>query len=56
MRLHNGYRDYDDYLIDRVVKIRGLLDAGIPTRVIGEILPCFDRPNSVVAVDPDPRL
>jgi DNA-binding transcriptional MerR regulator len=55
-RLHNGYRDYGDYLVDRVVKIRGLLDAGIPTRVIGEILPCFDNPGSVVPVDPDPRL
>ncbi|WP_221583832.1 MerR family transcriptional regulator [Microbacterium sp. G2-8] len=56
VRLHNGYRDYDDYLVDRVIKIRGLLDAGIPTRIIGEILPCFDKPNSVVPVDPDPRL
>lgn len=56
VRLHNGYRDYDDYLIDRVVKIRGLLDAGIPTRVIGEILPCFDSPGSGVPADPDPRL
>ncbi|WP_445995925.1 MerR family transcriptional regulator [Okibacterium fritillariae] len=56
VRLHNGYRDYGDYLVDRVIKIRGLLDAGIPTRVIGEILPCFDRPDLVVPVDPDPRL
>lgn len=55
-RLHNGYRDYDDYLIDRVVKIRGLLDAGIPTRVIGDILPCFDSTGSEVPADPDPRL
>ena len=56
VRLHNGYRDYGDYLLDRVVRIRGLLDAGIPTRIIGEILPCFDRPDSEVPVDPDPRL
>lgn len=56
LRLHNGYRDYDDYLVDRVVKIRGLLDAGIPTRIIGEILPCFDSPDPAVPVDPDPRL
>jgi DNA-binding transcriptional MerR regulator len=27
-RLGNGYREYDEYLIDRVHKIRGLLDAG----------------------------
>ena len=56
VRLHNGYRDYHDYLIDRVVRIRGLLDAGIPTRVIGELLPCSDRPDSAVPIDPDPRL
>ncbi|MBY4208075.1 MerR family transcriptional regulator [Rhodococcus fascians] len=56
VRLHNGYRDYDDYLVERVVRIRGLLDAGIPTRVIGDILPCFDRPDSATPIDPDPRL
>jgi len=56
VRLHNGYRDYDDYLIDRVVRIRGLLDAGIPTRVISDILPCFDAPDTGVPVAPDPRL
>lgn len=56
VRLQNGYRDYDEYLVDRVVRIRGLLDAGIPTRVIGQILPCFDGPNPVAPVDPDPRL
>jgi DNA-binding transcriptional MerR regulator len=55
-RLHNGYRDYDDYLIDRVVRIRGLLDAGIPTRIIGDILPCFDAPDTATPVAPDPRL
>ncbi|WP_433931084.1 MerR family transcriptional regulator [Curtobacterium flaccumfaciens] len=55
-RLHNGYRDYDDYLVGRVARIRGLLDAGIPTRVIGDILPCFDAPDAVTPVAPDPRL
>jgi DNA-binding transcriptional MerR regulator len=39
-RLDNGYREYDDYLIDRVRKIRGLIDAGIPTRIVADILPC----------------
>lgn len=55
-RLHNGYRDYGDYVVDRVVNIRGLLDAGIPTRVIGQILPCFDDASPAAPVDPDPRL
>jgi DNA-binding transcriptional MerR regulator len=27
----NGYRNYDERLVDRVLQIRGLLDAGLPT-------------------------
>ncbi|GAA0903713.1 MerR family transcriptional regulator [Pseudonocardia zijingensis] len=37
----NGYRDYDEACVDRVRQIRGLLDAGLPTRVIKQILPCL---------------
>ncbi|WP_026819120.1 MerR family transcriptional regulator [Arthrobacter castelli] len=55
-RLDNGYRSYDEYLVDRVLKIRGLIEAGIPTRVIGDILPCLDRPQAIVVTDPDPEL
>lgn len=55
-RLDNTYRDYGEYLVDRVQKIRGLLDAGIPTRIIGDMLPCLDQPQEVVVADPDPRL
>lgn len=55
-RLANGYREYDDYLIERVRKIRGLLDAGIPTRLIGNILPCLNQGPEIVVADPDPRL
>ncbi|GAB3529434.1 MerR family transcriptional regulator [Arthrobacter monumenti] len=55
-RLDNGYRSYDEYLVDRVGKIRGLIEAGIPTRVIGDILPCLDRPQTIVVTDPDPEL
>lgn len=50
----NGYREYDDRLVDRVTKIRGLLDSGIPTRIIGSILPCLGA--SIVVEDPDPVL
>ncbi|MGZ5116715.1 MAG: MerR family transcriptional regulator [Burkholderiales bacterium] len=28
-RFPNGYRDYDEYFVDRVIQIRGLLDAGL---------------------------
>ncbi|WP_454853839.1 MerR family transcriptional regulator [Promicromonospora soli] len=55
-RLHNGYREYDEYLVDRVMKVRGLLDSGIPTRIIGDMLPCLDQPQDIVVTDPDPEL
>lgn len=55
-RLDNGYRAYDEYLVDRVLKIRGLLDAGIPTRIIGDMLPCLNQPQEIVVADPDPEL
>jgi DNA-binding transcriptional MerR regulator len=55
-RQQNGYREYDEYLVDRVKKIRGLLDSGIPTRIIGDMLPCLNQPQEIVVVDPDPEL
>ena len=55
-RLDNGYRSYDEHIVDRVGNIRGLIDAGIPTRIIGDILPCLDRPQTIVVTDPDPEL
>ncbi|MFC7343958.1 MerR family transcriptional regulator [Saccharopolyspora griseoalba] len=55
-RLDNGYRDYDEYLVDRVLKIRGLLDAGIPTRIIGDMLPCLNQSQDIVVPNPDPEL
>ena len=55
-RQDNGYREYDEYLVDRVKKIRGLLDSGIPTRIIADMLPCLGRPQEIVVADPDPVL
>lgn len=55
-RLDNGYREYDDYLVHRVRKIRGLLDSGIPTRIIGDMLPCLNDTEATVMADPDPEL
>jgi DNA-binding transcriptional MerR regulator len=55
-RLSNGYRVYDDYLVDRVKKIRGLIDSGIPTRIVGGILPCLGKPQTIVVENPDPAL
>jgi DNA-binding transcriptional MerR regulator len=55
-RLGNGYREYDDYLIDRVGKIKGLIDAGIPTRIVTNILPCLGQPQTIVVENADPAL
>jgi DNA-binding transcriptional MerR regulator len=53
----NGYRDYGDDLVDRVVQIRGLLDAGVPTRIIRQILPCLDGdPGEIHVTEAAPEL
>ncbi|WP_241228241.1 MerR family transcriptional regulator [Corynebacterium hylobatis] len=56
LRLDNGYREYDEYLVARVQKIRGLLDAGIPTRIISHMLPCLNDTSGTIVADPDPEL
>jgi len=55
-RLPNGYRDYDDYLIERVGKIRGLVDSGIPSRIIIDVLPCLDKQQAIIVRDVEPGL
>lgn len=40
-RLANGYRDYPDGTVEEVARIRRLLDAGLPVRVIKEVVDCF---------------
>ncbi|MBX6387054.1 MAG: MerR family transcriptional regulator [Microbispora sp.] len=39
-RLANGYRDYADETVETVRRVRALLAAGLPTRVIRQVLPC----------------
>ncbi|MEU7528718.1 MerR family transcriptional regulator [Saccharothrix sp. NPDC042600] len=55
-RRANGYRDYDERLVDRVLQIRGLLDAGLPTRIIKQILPCLDKPRVIYFPDATPEM
>jgi DNA-binding transcriptional MerR regulator len=55
-RCANGYRAYDEPSVDRVVQIRGLLDAGLPTRIIKQILPCLDQPRRIVFSDATPEM
>jgi DNA-binding transcriptional MerR regulator len=55
-RCANGYRYYDERMVDRVLQIRGLLDAGLPTRIIKQILPCLDRPRVIHFPDATPQM
>lgn len=55
-RAENGYREYGEHLVDRVVQIRGLLDAGIPTKIIKQILPCLDNPCTIHVSAASPEL
>lgn len=55
-RSPNGYRDYDERFVDRVLQIRGLLDAGLPTRIIRQILPCLDKPRVIHFPDATPEM
>jgi DNA-binding transcriptional MerR regulator len=55
-RLENGYREYDPYLIDRAMQIRGLIDSGISTKIISQILPCLDKQRAIVPEDIEPEL
>ncbi|MEV0133003.1 MerR family transcriptional regulator [Dactylosporangium sp. NPDC050688] len=41
----NGYRMYCDPGVERVAQIRALLAAGLPTRMIRDLLPCMRGPD-----------
>ncbi|MER5964674.1 MerR family transcriptional regulator [Streptomyces sp. NPDC002057] len=55
-RLPNGYREYDGSNVDRVLQIRGLLEAGLPTRIIKQILPCLNKPRIIHFPDATPEM
>jgi DNA-binding transcriptional MerR regulator len=42
--------------VDRVIQIRDLLDAGLPTRIIKEILPCLEAPRAIHMLDVSPEM
>jgi DNA-binding transcriptional MerR regulator len=48
-RALNGYREYGEAHVDVVLQISGLLDAGLPTRIIAQLLPCLDQPQTIYA-------
>ncbi|MFF8729455.1 MerR family transcriptional regulator [Streptomyces sp. NPDC015171] len=39
-RRANGYREYSDQTVDTVHRVRALLAAGLPIRIIRRVLPC----------------
>ncbi|WP_326823732.1 MerR family transcriptional regulator [Streptosporangium sp. NBC_01756] len=47
-RRPNGYRAYDESAEQTVVRIRALLAAGLPTRVIREVIPCTSSDAAVL--------
>jgi DNA-binding transcriptional MerR regulator len=55
-RAPNGYREYAENSVDRVLQVRGLLDAGLPTRIIKQILPCLDKPRVIHFPDATPEM
>ena len=47
-RCANGFRDFCQSTIDRVLVIRGLLESGLPVRLVTEVLPRLtDEPDEV---------
>jgi DNA-binding transcriptional MerR regulator len=48
-RLDNGYRDYDEDLVDRAEKIRCFLDAGVPMRALAPVLDHLEQSPDVRA-------
>ncbi|MEV0080700.1 MerR family transcriptional regulator [Nocardia neocaledoniensis] len=48
-RQPSGYREFDDSVVETVRRIRILLAAGLPTRVIVEVLPCMAEAGSYLA-------
>jgi DNA-binding transcriptional MerR regulator len=55
-RALNGYREYGEPHVDVVLQIAGLLDAGLPTRIIAQLLPCLDQPQTIYVPDVTPEM
>ncbi|MGI5509171.1 MerR family transcriptional regulator [Streptomyces sp. CA-106131] len=55
-RALNGYREYTEAHVDIVLQIKGLLDAGLPTRIIQQLLPCLDKPQTIYVPNVTPEM
>ncbi|XVV05220.1 MerR family transcriptional regulator [Actinosynnema sp. CA-248983] len=47
-RGENGYRCFDERDVEVVRQIRGLIEAGLPTRIIRDVLPYLDGPGALM--------
>ena len=52
----NGYREYAEAHVHVVKQITGLMDAGLPTRIIQGLIPCLDKSESVYVPDVTPEM
>ena len=55
-RALNGYRQYGESHVHVVLQITGLLDAGLPTRIIQQLLPCLDKPQTIYVPNLTPEM
>ncbi|NUT98620.1 MAG: MerR family transcriptional regulator [Saccharothrix sp.] len=44
----NGYRRFDERDVEVVRQVRGLIECGLPTRLIREVLPYLDSPGALL--------
>src|SRR4029078_8307092 len=55
-RALNGDSEYGEAHVDVVLQITGLLDAGLPTRIIEQLLPCLEQPQTIYVPDVTPEM
>ncbi|WP_307610321.1 MerR family transcriptional regulator [Pseudarthrobacter sp. W1I19] len=55
-RSYNGYREYQESHVDIVLQIKGLLEAGLPTRIIEQLMPCLIQPQTIYVPSVTPEM
>ncbi|WP_371778687.1 MerR family transcriptional regulator [Streptosporangium subroseum] len=55
-RASNGYREFEEAHVHVVLQVKGLLNAGLPTRIIQQLLPCLDKPQTIYVPDVTPEM
>jgi DNA-binding transcriptional MerR regulator len=55
-RAPNGYREFGESHVHVVLQVKGLLDAGLPTRIIRQLLPCLDQSQTIYVPEVTPEM